>query len=128
VRVLTAVLAGLLLAGPAVAAPATAARPGKSVTRRQALEIARRELARDPANGFVIDEAKTLQKEFGWVFFYSPRAYLKSHDPKDLVPGSGPLVVERAGGATTYLSSSVPPEQALEEFEKEWRRRASRKR
>jgi hypothetical protein len=100
----------------------------KGLSRAQALVIARHELkALDPQTEWVIEEAKTLEKPFGWVFFYAPKAYLESRDPGDLIPGAGPLVVERADGSTKVLSSSVPPEKAIEEFEKEWRKRAPRK-
>jgi hypothetical protein len=123
VRALIAVLAALLLAGPAAAAAKT-----KTITRAQALEIARREVAKSAGADFEVEEAKTQAREFGWVFFYAPRAYLKSHDPRDLVPGDGPLAVERAGGAATFLSAGVPPEVAIEQFEKDWRKRGARKR
>jgi hypothetical protein len=123
VRALMAAAAVLLLA-----ALGLAASKAKAVTRAQALDIARRELAKDAAGDFVIEEARTRARDFGWVFFYAPRAYLKSGDPRDLVPGTGPLVVERASGAATFLSAGVPPDVALEQFEKDWRQRSARKR
>lgn len=122
-RALIAIAAGLLLAGQAAAAPRA-----RAITRAQAGEIARREVAKSAGAQFVIEEEKTQAREFGWVFFYTPRAYLKSRDPGDLVPGNGPLAVERAGGAATFLSAGVPPEVAIEQFEKDWRKRSPRKR
>jgi hypothetical protein len=43
------------------------------------------------------------------------------------IPGAGPLVVLREGGAATFLSTSVPPDKAIAEYEKTWRRTVERK-
>ena len=92
------------------------------ITKQKALEIAKKAVAKfKPGTEFVIHEDRTLEREFGWVFFYSPKAYLQTRNPRNLVPGAGPLVVERLGGGTQYLSTSVPPEQAVTEFERRWR-------
>ena len=89
------------------------------VTKEQALEIARKKLAETkPEASFEVLEKKTVEKPFGWVFFYRPQA--AATDPKAVVPGAGPLVVHRADGTTTFLSSSVPPRIAIEEYEKVW--------
>jgi hypothetical protein len=74
----------------------------------------------NPGADFVILEGKTVERDFGWVFLYSPRRYLETKDPGDLVPGTGPLVVLRRDGSTRFLSTSVPPIVAVKEFEKHW--------
>lgn len=90
-------------------------------TLLDAIEIARNELRTSGGNhSFVIDEQQTLERPFGWVFFYFPKRYLESRDFKDLVPGASPLIVRRGSGATEYLTTSRPPAVALEEFEKRW--------
>jgi hypothetical protein len=110
---------------PAPATPSAepASRPeAKPVTKERALEIARKKLAETkPEAAFEILEKKTVEKPFGWVFFYQPKA--AATDPGAVVPGAGPLVVHRADGTTTFLSSSVPPHVAIEEYEKVWARR-----
>jgi hypothetical protein len=107
-------------------APATpSARPDAKptpVTKERALEIARKKVAETkPEASFVILEKKTVEKPFGWVFFYEPKA--AATNPGAVVPGAGPLVVHRADGTTTFLSSSVPPHVAIEEYEKVWAQR-----
>jgi hypothetical protein len=103
-------------ATPSPSRPAAKATP---VTKERALEIARKKLAETkPEAAFVILEKSTVEKPFGWVFFYQPRA--AATDPTAVVPGAGPLVVHRADGTTTFLSTSVPPHVAIEEYEKAW--------
>ena len=75
---------------------------------------------------FILQEDQTQTREFGWVFYYNTRAYLKSHNPNDMVPGVGPLIVEKATGKVTFVSTSAPPKIAVEAWEQEWRRQTHR--
>jgi immunity protein 35 of polymorphic toxin system len=103
---------------PAAPAPTPVAKP-TPVTMERALEIARKKLAETkPEASFVVLEKATVEKPFGWVFFYQPKA--AATDPMAVVPGAGPLVVHRADGSAAFLSSSVPPHVAIEEYEKTW--------
>ena len=103
-------------ATPSPVAPPATATP---VTKERALEIARKKLAETkPEAAFEILEKRTVEKPFGWVFFYQPKA--AATEPAAVVPGAGPLVVHRADGSTTFLSTSVPPHLAIEEYEKAW--------
>jgi hypothetical protein len=99
-----------------------ASSPQKTVTKQQATEIARKIIDNlKPGTDFVILEDKTVEKEFGWVFFYTTKKYFETKDKKYLMPGNSPLVVNRKDGSTTFLSTSVPPPKAIEEYERTWR-------
>lgn len=92
------------------------------ISKERALEIARAEIATlKPGTEFVILSDKTLERTFGWVFFYTTQQYRQTGNPSFAVPGAGPLIVLRADGSTQFLSTSVPPAVAVEEFEKRWR-------
>jgi hypothetical protein len=112
------------------ASPSPAASPA-AIEKERALEIARAKLVETKrAAEFVIVESRTIERPFGWVFFYEPRSSLKAGDPAApaaAIPGAGPLVVLRDGGGATFLSTSVPPDKAIAEYEKTWLRRAARK-
>ncbi len=109
----------------ATPSPVTPAAKVTPVTKERALEIARKKLAETkPEAAFEILEKRTVEKPFGWVFFYQPRA--AATEPAAVVPGAGPLVVHRADGSTTFLSTSVPPQVAIEEYEKAWAKRRSK--
>jgi hypothetical protein len=91
-------------------------------TKQRAVEIARRTISEfKPGTEMVLVEDETQEKEFGWVFFFTTKAYQETKDPRTLVPGNGPLVVFRADGSTEYLTTSVPPDVAVKEFERRWR-------
>ena len=110
---------------PAIDAPARPPARKTPVTKERALEIARKTVADvKPEASFVVLEKETVEKPFGWVFFYEPKA--AATDPKAVVPGAGPLVVHRHDGSTTFLSSSVPPDVAIAEYEKVWAKRSKR--
>ena len=80
-----------------------------------------REILSKSSHDFVIIDRNTIEKDYGWIFFYTTRRYLETSNPSFLVPGTAPMVVTRAG-EIARLSSSVPPPQAIAMFEAEWRR------
>ena len=99
------------------------ARPAGPLTPERALEIARDSIAHlVPGIEFVVLQHETLEKDYGWIFRYTTRRYLETKDPGTLVPGTGPLVIEKDSGATAFLSTSVCPEKAIEEYERRRRR------
>ena len=69
---------------------------------------------------FVVVREATQERSFGWVVSYTTQAYLRSHNPRDVVPGTGPVVVTRKGRIIP-LTSSLPPGVAIEEFERNWK-------
>jgi hypothetical protein len=103
-----------------IAAPASS--PAVPVSKEQSLQLARQCYSEiDTDAEIVILEDLTEEKDFGWVFFASPRRYLETKEPRFLIPGLGPLVVERTSGQTHFLATSVAPERAVEEYERRWR-------
>jgi hypothetical protein len=93
--------------------------PEGPITRERAAEIARQAISGlKQGTRFVLDEAATVEKDWGWVFSFGTEEYLKSRSPMDIVPGTGPLVVERADGDFSFLSTSVPPVAAIAEYER----------
>jgi hypothetical protein len=95
------------------------APPGGPITRERAFEIARAAIAPlKKGTEFVLLEEETVEKDWGWVFRYGTREFAQTRDPRALVPGVGPFVVEKADGAVTFLSTSVPPARAIAEYER----------
>jgi hypothetical protein len=129
-----AVIACFLWSSPAATdgppSPAPSAPPA-AITKERALEIARAKLVEVKRDAeFEIADSRTVERPFGWVFFYEARSALKAGDPAApaaAIPGTGPLVVLREGGRASFLSTSVPPAKAIAEYEKTWRRTAERK-
>ncbi len=97
----------------------------ENISKDQALTIAQKLIAEDTAHDLVILKDKTVERPFGWVFFYVTRQYAETGDKNYLLPGTAPLVVLRASGATEYLPTSIPPSRAIEIYEKRWEERSS---
>lgn len=92
------------------------------MTRERAAEIAREAISGlKEGTEFVLLDDDTIEKDWGWVFQFGTKEYRQSGSPTDLVPGTGPLVVEKADGSFCFLSTSVPGKVAITEYE---RRRA----
>lgn len=75
-----------------------------------------------PDANFIILTEHTVERDFGWVFFYAPRRYLETQDPRDMILGAGPVIVLRQDGSTHFLPTSVSPPVAIEAFDKEWKK------
>ena len=98
------------------------APPEGPITRERAAEIAREAISGlKQGTEFVLLDDDTMEKDWGWVFQFGTKEYLRSGSPMDLVPGTGPLVVEKSDGGSSFLSTSVPGKVAIAEYE---RRRA----
>lgn len=104
--------------------------PTGPVDKAQATAIARRTIATSPPHspGLVLEEEKTVEREFGWIFFYTTRKFLETRDKKHLMPGNAPLVVLKEDGSTHYLGTSLPPPKGIELFEKGWREKRAKSR
>lgn len=97
------------------------------IDRATATDIARRTIAAEPDGPeLVVMEERTVERAFGWVFFYTTKKYLQTKDPNHAKPGTAPLVVEREDGRTEFLATSVPPAVAIEVWEEQWRKREGR--
>lgn len=73
-----------------------------------------RELEPDAA---VIVESATIERAFGWVFFYQSREYLKSGSIHHALAGNAPLVVDRLTGDIVVTGTTHPIEHYLAEYE-----------
>jgi len=95
-----------------------------TITKERAEQIASATIASLKSGlDLVILGDKTVERPFGWVFFYTTKKYLETKDPNDIMPGNSPLIVDRETGETHFLSTSAPPSRAIEEYERRWRER-----
>jgi hypothetical protein len=74
---------------------------------------ARREAERllDGVSGWLIHDERTLEREWGWVFFWGQR------DDAIAVVGGGPIAVLRHAGAAWFLGTAREPLALIAEFE-----------
>jgi hypothetical protein len=62
-------------------------------------------------------EDATIEKTFGWVFFYNSAKYLESGSFSDALMGNAPIIVGR-DGAIHVTGTAHPIEHYLSEFER----------
>lgn len=59
----------------------------------------------------------TIEKDYGWIFFYQSRKYLETGDYRYQLAGNGPVAFEKASGEHHHLGSASPPHDRIREFE-----------
>lgn len=64
----------------------------------------------------MVVESSTIQKDYGWIFFYDSRRFLESNDESYLVAGNAPLIVE-TNGTLHWLGTAKPLEEYVAAFE-----------
>ncbi len=74
---------------------------------------------KDKAQNIALSSKAPEEYSFGWIFFAGSEKYIETGAREDIVPGIGPLVVDRRG-YVQFLASSVPPKQAIEEYERKF--------
>ena len=93
---------------------------GLMVDEATAKTIAAQEINRTYQGEFgplVILGEHTIEKEYGWIFFYSTQRYAETGDIQYALAGNGPLIVERSDGAVHRFGASRQPDVIIREFE-----------
>lgn len=68
-------------------------------------------------DSWVIDLQHTIERPFGWVFFYGSQLFEKTGDFKYAVAGNAPFIVNRDTGAIVHTGTALPVEQYINEYE-----------
>jgi len=67
---------------------------------------------------FVICDQFTRERPFGWVFCYQSELYLTTKDPKHMLAGNAPLIVDRADGSVHVTDTTKPLDEYIAEYER----------
>lgn len=65
----------------------------------------------------VVLENKTIEKPWGWVFFYQSRAYVESGDEFEMLVGNAPIIVNRKTGTLMHTGTAHEVGYYLQEYE-----------
>jgi hypothetical protein len=68
-------------------------------------------------DGVTILDSHTIEKPYGWAFFYNSKKFLDSGDILDSLVGGGPVVVLAQTGMVHELGSARPPLQEIADLE-----------
>jgi len=66
----------------------------------------------------VIVQDLTIEKDFGWVFFYSSSKYLETRDPKYELGGNAPIIVDKRTGELHITGTAENIEYYIDRYEK----------
>lgn len=89
------------------------------LTKQEALEIVSKRLQQmstfvDP---FVVVEKSTIEKPFGWVFFYNSKRFVETGESRYRLAGNGPIIVNKHNGSVEFFGSAKPPQDIVMEYE-----------
>jgi hypothetical protein len=76
-------------------------------------------LYRSQDDELVILDDKTVEKSYGWIFFFNSKRFLETCNFLYALGGNGPIVVERESGRVTRLGTARPVEEEVAAFERE---------
>ena len=89
------------------------------LTKTEALEIVSKRLRQmSPDNDFVVVERHTIEKSFGWVFFYNSRKFVETGAFRYRLAGNGPVIVNKHSGSVDFFGSNMSPLKIIEEYER----------
>ena len=60
---------------------------------------------------------ETIEKNWGWIFFYQSKAYIESGDFRDMLGGNAPIFVNNETGAVSYAGTAYDIEYYIKEYE-----------
>ena|SRR5215510_11800310 len=89
------------------------------MNKQQAENIAREYLeseAKASAIPVEILTGLTIEKPYGWIFFFQSKRFLETGALSDMLVGNGPILVENSGHLIR-LPTAIPVEEALKRYE-----------
>jgi hypothetical protein len=69
-------------------------------------------------DALVILEEETLERSWGWVFFYTSRLWRQTGELKYALAGNAPLIYERHSGRILPTGTAFPVAQYMANYER----------
>jgi hypothetical protein len=95
------------------------------LTKEQARALVVAEIERPPKfnnpsypQDLVIADEHTIERAWGWVFFYNTRRYLETREFRYRLAGNGPYIVNRHTGELRAAGAARPIEYYIAEYER----------
>ena len=60
---------------------------------------------------------ETIEKSWGWVFFYQSKAYVESGNFREMIGGNAPIIVNRDNGKLHHTGTAFDIEHYIKEYE-----------
>src|SRR5262249_42839338 len=75
-----------------------------------------------PGDELVLVDDDTLERDWGWVFFFASRRWRETGEPALRNEGEGPLIVNRFDGQVVATGTGRPSEYFVTRYDTEFRR------
>jgi hypothetical protein len=62
---------------------------------------------------------QTIEKPFGWVFFYDSKAFLETGNFESTILGNAPIIVNRRTGELHVTGTAKPIEEYIADYDRE---------
>lgn len=66
----------------------------------------------------VILDAETIEKDYGWIFFYNSRKHIETEDMAYAVGGNAPILIKKEDGAVCVFGTAYTVEYYIKAYEK----------
>jgi len=86
--------------------------------QRSAIQFARTMCDVSVDDEVVIVEKSTIERAWGWVFFYTSRKWMETGSVEYAIAGNAPLIVVKATGRIVVTGTALPIAHYIAEFEK----------
>jgi Immunity protein 35 len=96
----------------------------KSMLRKsEALELVSKNLEEKSSEAvqFVVQEESTIEKPWGWIFFYQSKKYLETGIFTHRLAGNGPVFVNKETGEMHFFGGVPSLDVILADYEKRLR-------
>jgi hypothetical protein len=70
-----------------------------------------------PDDPYRLDESATIEKPWGWVFFYNSQRYLDTHDDNHHLLGNAPYIVNKTTGEILVTGTAEDIDFYIAEYE-----------
>lgn len=88
----------------------------KDARLQVAIELQQWNRGRSGPEEFVILDEHTIERPWGWVFFYTTRGWLDGDD-RYIVAGNGPFIVNCHSGVIRAMTTAQSIEHQIAEYE-----------
>ncbi|MEX2963632.1 YrhB domain-containing protein [Microbulbifer sp. TYP-18] len=79
-------------------------------------ELERKKNKYNPIDCVVLTE-ETIEKSWGWVFFYQSKYYGETGDFREMLGGNSPIIVNRKTGELSHTGTTHDIDHHIKEYE-----------
>lgn len=88
------------------------------LTKTEALELVAKKLQQlSPDNPFIVVDEGTIEKPYGWVFFFNSKKYLETKEISDALAGNGPVIINKHDETVEFFGTFKSPSEFITEYE-----------